>query len=914
VRTDRRFRKLIRVTLQTERDLFEACMELAADQRTAWLEAHCGEPALRERVLRLLRAHDSAQQRDSLEQSPMVTARRIGGFDLLERIGEGAMGEVWLAEQTAPVRRRVAVKIVKAGAGSREVIARFELERQALAMMSHPHIAHIVEAGTTGDGRPYFAMEYVPGIPLTRYCDQHRLGIDERLALFVLVCEAVQHAHHKGVIHRDLKPGNLLVTEIDGRPSPKVIDFGIAKAVALQHQPSRAHTMIGHLIGTPEYMSPEQAQLSPLDVDTRADVYSLGVVLHELLTGALPFKTSDPNATPATLVQELLTHDPAAPSLRVRVAAPEPQQSAAKRGLTVRQLAARLAGDLDWIVLKALEKDRNRRYGSPAELAADIRRHLADEPVVAGPPSTLYRMRKFAARHRLPLTLAAGVFVAAIVFGAMMAWQAHQLALQRDEARFQAQRAEASSEFMSLMLEEVGPEGRPLSPLELVDKGVQLLDRRYGADPQFAARMLMQMSRRYMDLSDTEKSSQVLVRALAIARELDDPDLLADVECTTVRAALDADQPELAKQHLQGARAALARLPDPPVVTAVDCLRAEADIAENERDFATAEANLRKSQRLLEDSGSTRGLLYHAVLTDLGGVLFRTSRFREALALNELTAEALDRNGRGGTMGRVTVSMNRASLLMRLGEASRAEAAAAEAIRRSQRLRGGEPATPAQAISYSIALNRLGRHDEARKLLTAARDQARELGAELWVVVAEYHLARSLMLAARYDEARSLLDRVRTAWSANATANRDRLADLYRTQAEIELLQGNVEQARSSIDKSLAEFGYPQAAPAPFLSAALTTAAQTYARAGQLDQAESFATAALRLSESVARDPRQSADVGEALFVLASVKRARGDQAAAAESAGRSVEALTNSLGAQHRLTQDAVALLRLSR
>ena len=322
------------MTLQTERELFEACADLAAGQRTAWLEEHCGDSVLRDRVLRLLRAHDSAQERGSLERSPIVTARRIGDFDLLERIGEGAMGEVWLAEQTAPVRRRVAVKIVKAGTGSREVIARFELERQALAMMSHPHIAHIVEAGTTDDGRPYFAMEYVPGIPLTKYCDQHRLGIDERLALFVLVCEAVQHAHQKGVIHRDLKPGNLLVTEIDGRPSPKVIDFGIAKAVALNQQPSHAHTMIGHLIGTPEYMSPEQAQLSPLDVDTRADVYSLGVVLHELLTGALPFKTSDPNATPAMLVQELLTHDPAAPSVRVRVAKPEPQQSAANRGLT----------------------------------------------------------------------------------------------------------------------------------------------------------------------------------------------------------------------------------------------------------------------------------------------------------------------------------------------------------------------------------------------------------------------------------------------------------------------------------------------------------------------------------------------------------------------------------------------------
>ena len=897
------------MTLQTERELFEACMDLAPGQRTAWLAEHCGDSTLRERILRLLRVHDSAQEHGSLEQSPIAQARRIGNFDLLEKIGEGAMGEVWLAEQTAPVRRRVAVKIVKAGTGSREVIARFELERQALAMMSHPSIAHIVEAGETADGRPYFAMEYVPGIALTKYCDQHRLGIDERLGLFILICEAVQHAHQKGVIHRDLKPGNLLVAEIDGRPLPKVIDFGIAKAVALDRQPSRAHTMIGHLIGTPEYMSPEQAQLSPLDVDTRADVYSLGVVLHELLTGALPFKTTDPNATPAMLVQELLTHDPAAPSSRVRVAAPEPQESAANRGLTSRQLAARLTGDLDWIVLKALEKDRNRRYASPSELAADVRRHLLDEPVVAGPPSTLYRLRKFAARHRLPLTLAAGVFVAAIGFGAMMAWQAHQLALQRDEARFQAQRAEASSEFMSLMLEEVGPEGRPLSPIELVDKGVQLLDRRYGADPQFAARMLLQMSRRYMDLGSTEKSGQVLVRALAIAREVDDPDLLADVECTTVRADLDANRPELAKEHLAGARAALARLPNPPIVTEVDCLRAEADMAENARDFATGEANLRKAQQLLERSGNTRGLLYHAVLTDLGGVLFRTSRFREALALNELTADALDRNGRGGTLGRVTVAANRASLLMRLGEVRGAEAAASEAIRRMQRLRGNEPATPMQAVGYGITLNRLGRHEEARKLLTTAREQARSLGAEFWIVIAQYHLARSLVLAGRTEEAAPLLDEVRTAWSSNATANRDRLADLYRTQAEIHLVDGNLEQARAAIDRSLAEFGYPKADPAPFLSAALTTAAQIYAKAGQLNQAESFASAALELAEGIARDPRQSADVGEALLVLASVKRARGDETTAQSYVQRATEALSNSLGQEHSLTRQANAM-----
>jgi tetratricopeptide (TPR) repeat protein len=259
-------------------------------------------------------------------------------------------------------------------------------------------------------------------------------------------------------------------------------------------------------------------------------------------------------------------------------------------------------------------------------------------------------------------------------------------------------------------------------------------------------------------------------------------------------------------------------------------------------------------------------------------------------------------------MGRVTVSMNRASLLMRLGEVSRAEAAAAEAIRRLQRLRGGEPATPQQAVAYGITLNRLGRHDEARQLLSAAREQAQVLGADFWGILAQYHLARSLMLAGRRDEAQGLLDEVRAAWSANPTANRDRLADLYRTQAEIELQQGNLAQARASIDKSLAEFDYPQSDRAPFLSAALTTAAQVRAKAGQLDEAETLATAALKVSEAIARDPRQSADVGEALFVLATIRHARGDKTAAAEQAQRAVAALTNSLGQQHRLAREAVA------
>ncbi len=318
------------MSLQTERNLFEACVDLTPEARETWLSAHCPDGSVRARVLRLLSAHDEAESHSAMQTPPArPEVERIGPYRLLERIGEGAMGDVYLAEQAAPVLRRVAIKVIKPGMDSREVIARFEIERQTLALMSHPSIAHIIDAGTTDAGRPYFAMEYVPGIPLTKYCDHHRLTLDERLALFLRICEAIQHAHQKGVIHRDLKPGNLLVSDLDGKPTPKVIDFGIAKAISNTSEPSRAHTRIGHLIGTPEYMSPEQAQLSPLDVDTRADIYSLGVVLYELLTGTLPFDGASATSSPATFVQELLTHNTAAPSTRIEGGDPKSQEAAA---------------------------------------------------------------------------------------------------------------------------------------------------------------------------------------------------------------------------------------------------------------------------------------------------------------------------------------------------------------------------------------------------------------------------------------------------------------------------------------------------------------------------------------------------------------------------------------------------------
>jgi serine/threonine protein kinase len=336
--------------------------------------------------------------------------RRIGPYRVLERIGEGAMGDVYLVEQLEPVRRRVAVKVIKYGLSTRDVIARFELERQALAVLTHPNIARILDAGTTDDGRPYFAMDYVDGEPITLYCEEHGLGLAERLALFAEVCAGVQHAHLRGIIHRDLKPSNILVTETDGQPSPRIIDFGIAKATTSTGTDTLAHTRFGHLLGTPEYMSPEQAQLAPLDIDLRTDVYSLGVILYELVAGQRPYVVSREAISPERLAREIGEGEARRPS-----------------DCVTGERAAMLEGDLDWIILKAIEKDRTRRYTSVQDLANDLERHARNEPVTARPPSWTYRAGRFVRRHRLAVALTASLFAAMVVFGSFPPWPLRHL-------------------------------------------------------------------------------------------------------------------------------------------------------------------------------------------------------------------------------------------------------------------------------------------------------------------------------------------------------------------------------------------------------------------------------------------------------------------------------------------------------
>jgi non-specific serine/threonine protein kinase/serine/threonine-protein kinase len=543
----------------------DEALELSEDERAAWLKAlRARDPALAADVETLLGEHDTLERGDFLEGGPTLppnpaslAGETIGPYRLLQRIGEGGMGEVWLAEQTSPVRRQVALKLIKQGMDTRQVIARFEAERQALALMDHPCVAKVFEAGSTPQGKPYFAMEYVRGLAITEYCDRHRLSTRERLELFVLLCEGVQHAHQKAIIHRDLKPSNVLVVEQDGRRLPKVIDFGVAKATAQRLTEKSMFTELGVLIGTPEYMSPEQAELTGEDVDTRTDVYSLGVILYEMLVGALPFDSKDLRSGGFEGIRRMIREqEPKRPSTRFATLGDRSGESARRRRTDTSTLLRQLRGDLDWITMKALEKDRARRYGSPMELAADVARHLGDEAVQARPPSTAYRARKFVRRHRLGVATASLVSAALIV--AVVGTGVGLVRARRAEAaaKDEQARAEKVAKFLSGMLEGMdpitmggtvrteivdqlaaeekrqghvaagGPPAAPLEGVNTVDVARQLVDgeilqkaaRRVesevGDDPVLAAKLYHTISSAEHSLQLYERERETLSRAI----------------------------------------------------------------------------------------------------------------------------------------------------------------------------------------------------------------------------------------------------------------------------------------------------------------------------------------------------------------------------------------------------------------
>jgi serine/threonine protein kinase len=880
-------------------EALDRALELPEADRTQWLAALAiTNPEIAATVADVLAQGTRAVSEGFLAKALMLpivapagatlAGRTIGPYVIEAEIGSGGMGSVWRARRVDErFETTVAVKFLHASWIGLQGEQRFRAEGQLLGRLDHPNIARLIDAGVLDTTYPYLVLEYVEGEPIDAHCRRQHLNVEQRVTLFLDVLAAVAHAHSHLIVHRDIKPANIFVTR---GGTVKLLDFGIAKLLD-QGSDSPGLTKSGATALTPQYAAPEQLLGKP--VTTATDVYSLGLVLYVLLTGRHPIALE--SASNAQLIHAVLTED-----------APRASVVAVMPAITRRALQ----GDLDNILGKALKKSADERYTSVGAFADDLKRYLTHEPVKAHADTVTYRLTKFVRRHRggvLSGMLTLIVLCAAVAITFLQKLEADR---QRDAAQFEARRAQSSNEFLNMLMLSDGDNGQSALTREgRVELGARMLERQYQDDPRFAGRMLVELSKQYSGQTFTRKAVELDARAYELGKAANDAELMALAQCTATYAETTAGITTNAPQRMAEARQLLLQIGNPPLELQVSCDRAEAGLEVRLNHSAAAEQMLERARGLLEKSQQTYLSAYTAVLTDLGGVYNETSRLNEALQMARLIGATHEKFGRGGTTARLVARQNEATVLFSMGEIQASFLVMEEVRKRRLAIQGDELPPLSSSVNDADRLIRLGRTQEGLDLAQAAAARARSAGNSRWLIFALRAAAMGYVDLGKLPQAEAVIDEIKIAVASGAPTDPVYRGLVERLDSLVSLRRGDFAAAVRSASASLDAIGIaarPTSRPA---RAVLNTASAAATDAGQPADGERYAREALAIAQSLARGPETSADVGEALLLLAKAEIAQGLQAEAQPLLERAARCLTNGLGPEHALSREATSL-----